>query len=172
MYQLPDQAFSFQKQVQFGDGPKWPDLKSDANLGNQVPPSSHNLPHSSTPYCTSAIPTNPLNRTFNISGILPLSGNPQDAATIVAEVSAAAVAQASKEFWHMWEPKITKFKGGYSADAELVFRSWHVDILSHIQDHELDNKAAIQPIKDQTLENAHCEVEFQLDLCSGKIQLP
>ena len=96
-------------------------------------------------------------------------GNPQGAAIIVAEVSAAAVAQALKEFQHMQEPKITKFKGGYSADAELVFRSWHVDILSHIQDCGLDNKAAIQLIKDQTLENAHHEVEFQLDLCSGDI---
>ena len=44
-------------------------------------------------------------------------------------------------------------QGGYSADAELVFQSWQVDILSHIQDHELDNKAAIQLIKEQTLEN-------------------
>ena len=98
-----------------------------------------------------------------------MSGNPQDAATIVAEVSAAAAAQALKEFWHMQKPKITKFKGGYSADAKLVFRSWHADILSHIQDRELDNKATIQLIKKQTLENVHCKVEFQLDLCSGDI---
>ena len=33
----------------------------------------------------------------------------------------------------------------------------------------LDNKAAIQLIKEQTLDDAHHEVEFQLDLCSGKI---
>ena len=86
---------------------------------------------------------------LDVSEILPLLGNPEDAATIVAEVSAAAVAQASKEFWHMWEPKITKFKGRYSADAELVFRSWcSANILSHIQDCESDNKAAIQLIKD------------------------
>ena len=39
----------------------------------------------------------------------------------------------------------------------------------HIQDHELDNKAAIQLIKEQTLENVHHEVEFQLDLCGGDI---
>ena len=68
-------------------------------------------------------------------------------ATIVAEVSAAAVAQASKEFRQMQEPKITKLYGGYSADAELVFQSWWVDILSNIQDRELDNKATIQLIK-------------------------
>ena len=58
---------------------------------------------------------------------------------------------------------------GYSADAELVFRSWWADILANIQDRELDNKAAIQLIKEQTLDNARREVEFQLDLCSGVI---
>ena len=67
----------------------------------------------------------PLNRTFDVSGIPPANiGNAQDTATIVAEVLAAAAAQASKEFQHMREPKITKLCGGYSADAELMFRSW------------------------------------------------
>ena len=67
----------------------------------------------------------PLNRTFDVSGI-PVTnvGNTQDAATIVAEVLAAAAAQALKEFRHMREPKITKLRGGYSADVELVFWSW------------------------------------------------
>ena len=112
----------------------------------------------------------PLNGTFDVSGISPTNlGTAHDAATIAAEVSAAAAAQASKEFRRMREPKITKLRGGYSADAELVFRSWRVDILANIQDRELDNKAAIQLIKEQTLDNARHEVEFQLDLCSGKI---
>ena len=93
MYHSPDQAFSFHKQVRFRDRPNWPDLKLDADFGDQVPPSSHNLPHSSTPDHTGAIPVNSLNCTFNISGILPLSGNSQDAATIAAEVSAAAAAK-------------------------------------------------------------------------------
>ena len=111
-----------------------------------------------------------MNRTFDVSGISPTNfGAAQDAAMIAAEVSAAAVAQASKEFRHMWEPKITKLHGGYSADAELVFRSWRADILANIQDRELDNKAAIQLIKEQTLDNARCEVKFQLDLCGGVI---
>ena len=69
----------------------------------------------------------------------------------------------------MREPKITKLKGGYSADAELMFRSWRSDILANIADKELDNKAAIQLIKEQTLDNAHRKVEFQLDLCGGQI---
>ena len=140
-------------------------------VGDQVPwqsSSSHFPPYSSTPFRGSS--QVPLNRTFDISGI-PISntGNPQDAATIVPEVSAAAVAQASKEFQHMQEPEITKLGGGYSADAELVFLSWRADILANIQDCELDNKAAIQLIKEQTLDNAHCEVEFRLDLCGGVI---
>ena len=41
--------------------------------------------------------------------------------------------------------------------------------MSDIWDHELDNKAAIQLIKDLTLDNAWWEVEFQLDLCGGII---
>ena len=109
-----------------------------------------------------------MNRTFDVSSISPTNfGAAQDAATIAAEVSAAAAAQVSKEFRHMREPKITKLRGGYSTDTKLVFRSWWADILANIQDRELDNKAAIQLIKEQTLDNARCEVEFQLDLCGG-----
>ena len=67
------------------------------------------------------------------------------------------------EFWHMQEPKITKLKGGYSADAELVFWSWRVDVLVHIQDCELDNQAMIQLIKDQTQDSACGEVKFQYE---------
>ena len=105
---------------------------------------------------------------FNVSPVAPLANNFKDAATIAAEVSAAAVAQASKEFRRMCEPKITKLRGGYSADAELMFRSWRSDILVHITDRELDNKAAIQLIKEQTLGNAHHrKLEFQLDLCGS-----
>ena len=111
-----------------------------------------------------------LNHTFDVSGIPATNiGNAQDAATIAAEVLAAAAAQASKEFWRIQEPKITKLHGYYSADAELVLWSWQADVLANIQDRELDNKAAIQLIKEQTLDNAHCEVEFQLDLCGSNI---
>ena len=166
VYHSPDQTFPFQKQVWFGDRSQQPDLESDtAGLG--VPPTSHLPPYSSMPFCRSSQVL--LNHTFDVSGILVTNvGNAQDAATIAAEVLAAAVAQASKEFQRMQEPKITKLRGGYSADAELVFWSWWADVLASIQDWELDNKAAIQLIKEQTLENAHREVEFQLDLCSRR----
>ena len=123
VYQLPDQPFSFQKQVQFGDRPNQPDLRLDTDLGKWVPPppTAHNMPHSSTLYRSGVTHANPLNCTFDVSRISPLTSNPQDAATVAAEVSTAAAAQVSKEFWWIWEPKITKFKVGYSADAELVF---------------------------------------------------
>ena len=66
-----------------------------------------------------------MNQTFDVSGIsLTNLGTAHDAATIAAEVWAAAAAQASKEFRRMREPKITKLRGGYSPDAELIFRSW------------------------------------------------
>ena len=41
--------------------------------------------------------------------------------------------------------------------------------MANISDRELDNKVAIQLIKEQMLDNAHCEVKFQLDLCGGNI---
>ena len=173
VYDSPDQPYSFQKHVRFGDRPNQPDLESDV-AGTGISPESpttvsNQLPaHSSTPYCGTS--QGPMNRTFDVSNISPTNfGAAQDVAMIAAEISAAAVAQVSKEFRRMWEPGITKLCGGYSADAELVFRSWQADILANIQDRELDNKAAIQLIKEQTLDNARGEVEFQLDLCSGVI---
>ena len=172
VYDSPDQPYSFQKHVRFRDRPNQPDLELDiATPITSTSPTTvlTQLPaHSSTPF--RGVSQGPMNKTFDISGISPTNfGVAQDAAMIAAEVSAAAVAQASKEFRHMREPKITKLHGGYSADAELVFRSWWVDILANIQDRELDNKAAIQLIKEQTLDNARHEVEFQLDLCGGVI---
>ena len=63
LYQSPDQPFSFQKQVQFGDRPDWPDLRSDTDQGKWVlPPTTiHNMPHSSTPYHSGVPHANLLN---------------------------------------------------------------------------------------------------------------
>ena len=121
--------------------------------------------HLSTPYHTV-----PKDCTFDVKPTAPLIDESRHAATIVAEVSAAVAAQASKEFRRMREPKITKLRGGYSAnDAELMFRLWKSDMLANISDRGLDNKAAIQLIKEQTLDNARHEVKFQLNLCGGNI---
>ena len=133
VYESPDQAFSFQKHVRFRDRPNRPDLESGvAGSGAPMSPITTEPmqipPHSSTPF--HRVNQGLMNRTFDVSGISPTNlGTAQDAATIAAEVSAAAAAQASKEFQQMQEPKITKLRGGYSADAELVLQSWWVDIL-------------------------------------------
>ena len=142
-----------------------PDLKLDDADSEDLQTLPPTILHSSTPHCGKR----PRNETFDVSHIPNLTSVPHDAVAIAAEVSAVAAAQASKEFRRMRDPKITKFKGGYLADAELTFRSWHVDIITHIQDRELDNKAAIQLTKDMTLDNACCEVEYQLDICGGII---
>ena len=178
-YESQDQAFSFHKQVRFEDNNSSPELRPDMKLGggrstlslpailprlSDISGILHAPKYSSTPYRTAARDT-----TFDVGHSAPLVDESRNAATIAAEVSAAAAAQASKEFRRMCEPKITKLRGGYSADAELIFRSCKSDILVHINDRELDNKSAIQLIKEQTLDNAHRKVEFQLNLCGGNI---
>ena len=162
-YESWDQAFPFQKHVQFGDSSPVPHLKLDG--GPSDPLNSSHIPRSSMPYHN----TKPIDKMFDVSQIASLLSESCNAATIVAEVSAAAAAQVSKEFCHMHNPKITKFKGGYSADAKLLFCSWHMGILSHIEDCELDNKVAIQLINDMTSKSAQREVEFQLELCGGNM---
>ena len=110
-YNSQDQAFSFQKKGRFEQGSS-PDLGSTTSLDPGLQPQSsmpHRLPQP--------------NQTFDVSQI-PFQSGVQDVATITTEVLAAAVVQASKEFRHMQESKMTKLKGGYSSDAELVFRSW------------------------------------------------
>ena len=181
-YKSQDQAFSFQKQVRFEDNHSSPEFGPVTNSGEGrptptlpvIPPRlldisrishpTHPPHYSSTPYRA------PIHdHTFDVEPAAPLVNESRQVANIAAEVSAASATQASKEFRRMWEPKITKLRGGYSADAELMFRSWKSDILANIADRELDNKAAIQLIKEQTLDNARREVEFQLDLCGGQI---
>ena len=100
--------YSFQKHVRFGDRLNQLDLESDiagpgtAGTTGTTPISPDTVPtqlpaHSSTPFC--GVSQGPMNRTFDVSGISPTNfGAAQDAAMIAAEVSAAAVAQASKEF--------------------------------------------------------------------------
>ena len=162
-YKSQDQAFLFHKQVRFEDNNSSPKLRPDMKSGggrsalslpvilprlSDISGILHALKYSSTPYCAA-----PKDRTFNVGPSAPLIDESRHVATIAAEVSAAAAAQASKEFCRMCEPKITKLRGGYSANAELMFRSWKSDILANINDRELDNKLAIQLIKEQTLDN-------------------
>ena len=110
-YHSQDQAFSFHKQVRFEDNTSSPDLKPDVEshvgrsaqsvsgnipIVSHMPTLSHVLTHTSTPF--RVVSNIPSNETFNISPVTPLVSNTQNVATIVAEVSADAAAQASKEF--------------------------------------------------------------------------
>ena len=141
-YDSPDQPYSFQNHIRFRDRPNQPDLESDVTGPGITSTSPTTVPmqlptHSSTPFC--GVSQGPMNKTSDISGISPTNfGAAQDTATIAAEVLAAAVAQKKKEFRHMLEPKITKLRSGFSADAELLFRSWWVDILANIQEGGYD----------------------------------
>ena len=81
-----------------------PDLKSDDADSDDQQNSPPIILRSSTPHHGAK----PMNQTFDISQIPNLTGGPQDAAAIAAEVSAVVAAQASKEFHRMQDPKITK----------------------------------------------------------------
>ena len=96
VYESQDQPFSFWKQVRFGDRSQMPDLKSDADSDDQ-----QNSPPTTLPSSTPHHGAKPMNQTFDVSHIPNLTGGPQDTAAITAEVSAAAAAQASKEFCQM-----------------------------------------------------------------------
>ena len=54
------------------------------------------------------------------------------------------------EFRKLREPKVAKFKGGYSSDASLVFQSWLKDIQVYVLECHLSQWEAIQLVKDYT----------------------
>ena len=59
---------------------------------------------------------------------------------------------AATEFKKLQEPKVAKFKGGYSSDASLVFQLWLKDIRVYTLEHHLSQQEAIQLVKDYTSE--------------------
>ena len=77
--------------------------------------------------------------------------------------AAHSLQTVAEEFKKMRELKISKLKGGYSANAMLVFNSWLKDIKMCIQEWKLSNLEAVQLIKDFTSDNARGAVEFYLD---------
>ena len=77
---------------------------------------------------------------------------------------------AMQEFHEMWEPKINKLKGGYSATANLIFQSWLKDIRVHMEDQNLTQREAMQLIKDFTAECAHNEEEFYMGMVAEEQQ--
>ena len=71
---------------------------------------------------------------------------------------------AATEFKKLREPKVAKFKGGYSSDASLIFQSWLKDIWVYTIERHLSQREAIQLVKDYTSEQARSEVEYYLGL--------
>ena len=51
------------------------------------------------------------------------------------------------EFKKLHEPKVAKFKGGYSSDASLVYQSWLKDIWVHTIECHLSQWEVIQLVK-------------------------
>ena len=74
-----------------------------------------------------------------------------------------SMALAASEFKKMREPKIKKFKGGYSSDERLIFQNWKKDLQHCIADRHLNNQEAIQLVKDYSEGYARREVDFYLD---------
>ena len=70
----------------------------------------------------------------------------------------------------MWEPKISKLKGGYSSSAELIFQPQLKDICVHIEERRLTQREAIQLVKDFTMECAQDEVEFYMGMVAKEDQ--
>ena len=68
------------------------------------------------------------------------------------------------EFKMLHEPKVAKFKGGYSSDASLVFQSWLKDIWVYTIECHLSQWEAIQLVNDYTSEQARSKVEYYLGL--------
>ena len=65
---------------------------------------------------------------------------------------------AATEFKKICEPKVAKFKGGYSSDASLVYQSWLKDIQIYTIEHHLSQWEPIQLVKDYTSKQARSEV--------------
>ena len=70
---------------------------------------------------------------------------------------------ACKEFLKICEPKIQKLKGGFSANAMLVFNSWLKDVEVCMKEQILTNLEAVQLIKDYKRENVRGAVGFYLN---------
>ena len=92
---------------------------------------------------------------------LPKTPNARD---LYEEGFSQSLQAAATKFKKLREPKVAKFKGGYSSDASLVFQSWLKDIQVYTIECHLSQQEAIQLVKDYTSEQARSEVEYYLGL--------
>ena len=57
---------------------------------------------------------------------------------------------AATKFCKIWEPKITKLKGGYSSNVSLILQSWLKDIQVHVSERRLSQSEVMQLMNDFT----------------------
>ena len=87
-----------------------------------------------------------------------LLGNPDPWRELFEEGFGQSLQAAATEFKKLQEPKVAKYKGGYSSDASLVYQLWQKDIQVYTLEHHLSQQEAIQLVKDYTSEQARSEV--------------
>ena len=80
-----------------------------------------------------------------------------------ASMASHSLQLAAEESRKICEPKIQKLKGGYSANAMLVFNSWLKNIEMCVKERKLTNIEVDQLVNDYTSEGARGMVEFYLD---------
>ena len=88
----------------------------------------------------------------------PLIPASSDATTLLGNTMTAVVS----EFKKMREPKLTKLKGGTTANASLFFTSWVKDARAVIAERSMSNFESLQLVKDYTEGKARAQVEFYL----------
>ena len=71
-----------------------------------------------------------------------------DTRDLYEESFSQSLQAAATKFKKLREPKVAKFKGGYSSDASLVFQSWLKDIRVYTMEHCLSQWKANQLVKD------------------------
>ena len=69
-----------------------------------------------------------------------------------------------QEFHKLCKPKINKLKGGYSSTTNVIFQLWLKDIKVQAEYQNLIERESIQLVNDFTIERAHNEVEFYMDM--------
>ena len=84
----------------------------------------------------------------------------------VVSIALQSLQLVVEEFRKICKPNIQKTKGGYSANAILVFNSWLKDVEMGMKEQILTNMEAVQLIKDYTTESARGAVEFYLTIYS------
>ena len=90
--------------------------------------------------------------------------NPEPRRELYEEGFSHSLQAAATEFKKLREPKVAKFKGGYSSNASLVYQSWLKDIQVYTLECHLSQWETIQLVKDYTLEQARSEVEYHVGL--------